>query len=152
MTRGYVVGKPLSTASGSRSVLLVALSARILHLSRSIDGHYARVKLLCDYRSGIDGIGVDAPSRPSVGLCINSSTAASIAVAVVAPGSVTAVPTALRYVVSLVVLAAAADVSTLTFMASTVSTSVALSGLLAVATATVRGPGHGPNSVCALCF
>lgn len=104
------------------------------------------------YRSGIDGIGVDAPSRSSVGLYMNSSTASSIAAALVVRGSSSTVVTAVCNVVSVSLLAAAADVSTLTFIASTVSTSVALSGVLTAATATVRGPGHGSNSVCAVCL
>lgn len=95
---------------------------------------------------------MDAPSRSSVGLYINSATASSIAAVLTVRGSSSTVVTAVCNVVSVSLLAAAADVPTLAFIAPTVPTSVALPGVLTVATATVRGPGHGPNSVCAVCF
>lgn len=142
----------MSTATGVRSSALVSLPARMLHLSSDINGPNVRVLLLVVYLPGIDGIGVDASSRSTVGLCMNSTTVASIATAVVVTGSSPAVVTALCLGVSVLMLAAAVDVSTLTLMASTVPTSLALPGVLVVAATVVRGRVHGSNSVCTSWF
>lgn len=111
-----------------------------------------RVLLLGVYTPGMDGAGVDAPSRSTVGLCMNSVTVSSIAAAVVVTGSSPAVVTALCYSVPVLMLAAAVDVPTLTLIASTVPTSLALPGVLVVATTVVRGSVHGSNPVCTSCF
>lgn len=104
------------------------------------------------YRSGIDGIGVDASSRSTVGLCMNSVTVSSIATRLARTGTSSAGSTAVCLLASVLVLAVAADVSTLTFIASTVSSSVALPGVLVVAATGVRLTGHGSYSVCAVCL